>query len=94
MRAVTSTKLRELDLGDNRLVGLEGRGRCGSLRVLKLDSNYLSDQVTQALIYHVPMPKLKSLDISRNRMQHPQTITVLLALLPGLQTLTLAENAI
>lgn len=50
MRSVISTKLRELDLGENRLVGFDGRGRCGSLRVLKLDSNYLGDQVVQALI--------------------------------------------
>lgn len=40
------------------------------------------------------MPKLKSLDMSRNRMQHPQTIPVLLSSLPALRTLTLAENAI
>ena len=94
MRCVISTKLRELDLGENRLVGFDGRGRCGSLRVLKLDSNYLSDQAVQALVQHHPMPKLKSLDISRNRLQHPQTIPVLLSSLPALRTLTLAENEI
>ena len=94
MRAVVGTKLRELDLGENRLVGFDGRGRCGSLRVLKLDSNYLIDQAVQALITQLPMPKLKSLDISRNRMQHPQTIPVLLSSLPALRTLTVAENAI
>ena len=40
------------------------------------------------------MPKLKSLDISRNRLEHPQTIPALLSSLPALRTLTLAENAI
>ena len=40
------------------------------------------------------MPKLKSLGISRNRIQQPQMIPVLLSSLPGLRTLTLAENAI
>ena len=50
MRSVIGTKVRELDLGDNRLVVFEGKGSCGSLRVLKLDSNCLSDQAVQAPI--------------------------------------------